>query len=74
MRDLDEARDKVFWAARRERVMDEAERWITAYHEAGHALLSYCVPECDKPTKVSIIPRGPYLGVTLSPPPKMSTG
>ena len=71
MADLDEARDKVAWGReKKSRVMDEAERWITAYHEAGHALLSYVLPECDKPSKVSIIPRGPYLGVTISPPTK----
>ncbi len=71
MTDLDEARDKVAWGReKRSRVMDEAERWITAYHEAGHALLGYLLPECDKPTKVSIIPRGPFLGVTLSIPEK----
>jgi len=39
-------------------------------HEAGHALLSYFLPECDKPSKVSIIPRGQFLGVTISPPSK----
>jgi cell division protease FtsH len=50
--------------------MDEAERWVTAYHETGHALLGYLLPEVDKPTKVSIIPRGPFLGVTISPPQK----
>ncbi|MCY3022603.1 MAG: cell division protein FtsH, partial [Planctomycetota bacterium] len=67
----DEARDKVAWGReKKSRVMDEAERWVTAYHETGHALLSYYLPECDKPTKVSIIPRGPYLGVTISPPQK----
>ncbi|HEY3321032.1 MAG TPA: ATP-dependent zinc metalloprotease FtsH [Planctomycetota bacterium] len=71
MSDLDEARDKVAWGReKKSRVMDEAEKWTTAYHEAGHALLSYLLPECDKPTKVSIIPRGPYLGVTISPPTK----
>jgi cell division protease FtsH len=71
MSDLDEARDKVAWGReKKSRVMDEAERWVTAYHEAGHALLSYVLPECDKPAKVSIIPRGPYLGVTISPPTK----
>ena len=69
--DLEEGRDKVAWGReKKSRIMDEAERWITAYHEAGHALLSYIIPECDKPTKVSIIPRGPYLGVTISPPTK----
>lgn len=71
MSDLDEARDKVSWGReKKSRVIDEAERWVTAYHEAGHALLGYTLPECDKPTKVSIIPRGPSLGMTFSPPQK----
>jgi len=71
MSDLDEARDKVAWGReKRSRVMDEAERWVTSYHEAGHALISYIVPECDKPTKVSVIPRGRALGMTVSPPTK----
>ncbi len=71
MSDLDEARDKVSWGReKKSRVMDEAERWVTAYHESGHALLSFLLPECDKPTKVTIIPRGPYLGVTIAPPTK----
>jgi cell division protease FtsH len=69
--DLDEARDKVAWGReKKSRVMDEAERWVTAYHEAGHALLCYVLPECDKPTKVSVIPRGRALGITISPPAK----
>ena len=71
MTDLDEARDKVAWGReKRSRVMDEAERWVTAYHEAGHALLGYLLPECDKPTKVTIIPRGSFLGATMSTPVK----
>ena len=71
MSDLDEARDKVSWGReKKSRVMDEAERWVTAYHETGHALLGYILPECDKPTKISIIPRGRALGLTISPPAK----
>ncbi len=71
MSDLDEARDKVAWGReKKSRVMDEAERWVTSYHEAGHALISYILPECDKPTKVSVIPRGRSLGMTISPPAK----
>ena len=71
MADLDEARDKVAWGReKKSRVMDEAERWVTSYHEAGHALISYVLPECDKPTKVSVIPRGRALGMTISPPTK----
>ena len=69
MYDLDEARDKVAWGReKRSRVMDEAERWITAYHEAGHALLGMLQPGADPVRKVSIIPRGRALGVTLSTP------
>jgi cell division protease FtsH len=63
--DLEEARDKVVWGReKKSRVMDEADRWVTAYHEAGHALLGYLVPDVDKPHKVTIIPRGPSLGAT----------
>ncbi|HYG73765.1 MAG TPA: ATP-dependent zinc metalloprotease FtsH [Planctomycetota bacterium] len=69
--DLDEARDKVAWGReKKSRVMDEAERWVTAYHETGHALIGYILPECDKPTKISIIPRGRALGITISTPEK----
>jgi len=69
--DLDEARDKVAWGReKKSRVMDDAERWVTAYHETGHALLGYILPECDKPTKISIIPRGRALGLTISTPEK----
>ncbi|HYF51075.1 MAG TPA: ATP-dependent zinc metalloprotease FtsH [Planctomycetota bacterium] len=71
MQDLDEARDKVAWGReKKSRVMDEAERWVTAYHETGHALISYYLPECDKPTKVSVIPRGRALGITIAHPNK----
>ncbi|MFH0937732.1 MAG: ATP-dependent zinc metalloprotease FtsH [Planctomycetota bacterium] len=71
MSDLDEARDKVAWGReKKSRVMDETERWLTAYHETGHALLGYLLAECDKPTKVSIIPRGRALGLTIAVPDK----
>jgi len=71
MSDLDEARDKVAWGReKKSRVMDEAERWVTAYHETGHAILGYLLPECDKPSKVSIIPRGRALGMTIAVPDK----
>jgi len=63
--DLEEARDKVKWGReKRSRVMDEADRWVTAYHEAGHAILGYLDPLVDKPHKVTIMPRGPSLGAT----------
>ena len=69
--DLEEARDKVRWGrARKSRVMDEREKECTAYHEAGHALVQYLLPEIDPLHKVSIIPRGPAGGATFSLPEK----
>jgi len=67
--DLEEARDKVVWGrARKSRALDERERKITAYHEAGHAIVQALEPEADPLHKVSIIPRGPAAGVTFSLP------
>jgi len=55
--DFEEARDKVRWGrARKSRVIDEQEKNITAYHEAGHALVQALLPEADPLHKVSIIP------------------
>ncbi len=69
--DLEEARDKVRWGrARKSRVVDEKEKEITAYHEAGHALVQVLVPGTDPLHKVSIIPRGPAGGATFSLPEK----
>jgi len=69
--DLEEARDRVRWGrARKSRVVDEQEKEITAYHEAGHALVQLLVPEADPLHKVSIIPRGPMGGATFSLPVK----
>jgi cell division protease FtsH len=69
--DLEEARDKVRWGrARKSRVVDEKEKEITAYHEAGHAYLRTALPEADPLHKVSIIPRGPAGGATFSLPEK----
>jgi cell division protease FtsH len=69
--DLEEARDKVRWGrARKSRVLDEVEREMTAYHEAGHALVQVLLPEADPLHKVSIIPRGPSLGATFALPEK----
>ncbi|MGD0089355.1 MAG: cell division protein FtsH, partial [Planctomycetota bacterium] len=71
MSDLDESRDKVAWGReKKSRVMEDAERWVTAYHETGHAILGYLLPECDKPSKVTIIPRGRALGLTIAVPDK----
>ncbi len=67
--DLEEARDKVRWGrAYKSRRIDEKEKVITAYHEAGHAALMYLLPDSDPLHKVSIIPRGPALGVTFQLP------
>ena len=66
MIDLDKAKDKIMMGAeRRSMVMDEAERKLTAYHEAGHAIVGLTVPEHDPVYKISIIPRGRALGVTM---------
>jgi cell division protease FtsH len=71
MEELEEARDKVRWGReRRSRVMDEKDKKITAYHEAGHALVM-CKLEFTEPLhKVTIIPRGMFLGATFSLPEK----
>ena len=69
--DLEEARDKVRWGrARKSHVIDEKEKEITAYHEAGHALVQVLLPEADPLHKVSIIPRGQMGGATFSLPEK----
>jgi cell division protease FtsH len=70
--DLEECRDKVRWGrSRRSRAMDEAERRNTAFHEAGHALLSILLePDVEPLHKVTIIPRGISLGATMTLPEK----
>ena len=69
--DLEEARDKVRWGrARKSRVVDEKEKQITAYHEAGHALVQAINPLADPLHKVSIIPRGVMGGATFALPEK----
>jgi cell division protease FtsH len=69
--DLEEARDKVRWGrAKRSRVIDEKDRLLTAYHEAGHALVQSLLPDADPVHKVSIIPRGSYGGATFALPEK----
>src|SRR5215813_2212072 len=67
-RDLTDALEKVQLGAARNVVIPEEERRRTAYHEAGHALLGMLQPGADPVRKVSIIPRGRALGVTLSTP------
>jgi len=66
MSDLEYAKDKVMMGAeRRSMVITEKEKKITAYHEAGHALVALKTPGSDPVHKVSIIPRGRALGVTM---------
>ncbi len=74
MADLEEARDKVRWGrAKKSRVIDEKEREITAYHEAGHTLVQSLLEDADPLHKVSIIPRGPIGGATFALPEKDRT-
>jgi cell division protease FtsH len=64
--DLESAKDKVMMGAeRRSMVITEEEKKVTAYHEAGHALVSMYTPGADPVHKVSIIPRGRAMGVTM---------
>ncbi|MDD3800873.1 MAG: ATP-dependent zinc metalloprotease FtsH [Desulfuromonas thiophila] len=66
MGDLEAAKDKVLMGAeRRSLVITEKEKRVTAYHEAGHALVALKTPGADPVHKVSIIPRGRALGVTM---------
>ena len=66
MEEFEKAKDKIMMGAeRRSMVMSEAEKKLTAYHEAGHAVVGLSVPEHDPVYKVSIMPRGRALGVTL---------
>src|SRR5690606_1581015 len=67
-RDLTESLEKVQLGTARNVVISELDRRRTAYHEAGHALLGMLQPGADPVRKVSIIPRGRALGVTLSTP------
>ena len=66
MTHFDKARDKILMGAeRRSMAMSEAEKKLTAYHEAGHAIVGRVVPDHDPVYKVTIIPRGRALGVTM---------
>jgi cell division protease FtsH len=69
MEDFERAKDKIFMGPeRKSMVMPEDERRNTAYHESGHALIGKLLPKCDPVHKVTIIPRGRALGVTMSLP------
>jgi cell division protease FtsH len=62
--DFDEAIDKILLGAARTLMLDDQERRVIAYHEAGHALVAWLTPQADPVHKVTIIPRGRALGVT----------
>jgi len=69
MNDLEDAKDKVMLGLeRKSMVLSDEERRLTAYHEAGHALVSLKIPGLDPLHKVTIVPRGRALGITFSLP------
>jgi cell division protease FtsH len=69
MVDLEDAKDKVMLGAERKSlVLSEAERKLTAYHEAGHAVVALRTPGLDPVHKITIVPRGRALGITASLP------
>ena len=69
MEDFERAKDKIIMGAeRRSMVMPEEERTNTAYHESGHAVVAKLLPKTDPVHKVTIIPRGRALGVTMQLP------
>jgi len=68
MSDFYYAIDKILMGAKREEVISAKDKEKTSYHEAGHALVGWLIPECDRVRKVSVIPRGRALGVTWSMP------
>ncbi|MBT8361768.1 MAG: ATP-dependent zinc metalloprotease FtsH [Deltaproteobacteria bacterium] len=66
---LEKAKDKIMMGAeRRSMIITEKEKEVTAYHEAGHALVAYLLPGTDPIHKVTIIPRGRALGLTMQLP------
>jgi len=66
--DFERAADRILIGPKREEVLTHEDKRKTAYHEAGHALVTWLEPEADRPLKVSIIPRGQSLGVNISVP------
>ena len=69
MEDFEQAKDKIMLGAeRRSMVLNDSERKLTAYHEAGHAVIAVKVPGLDPVHKVTIVPRGRALGLTASLP------
>jgi cell division protease FtsH len=73
MENLEEARDKVrYGRQKKSRKLEEEDRKITAYHEAGHAVVAASLPVVDEPHKVTLVPRGRALGTTMFLPDKES--
>jgi len=73
MEHLEESRDKVrYGRQKKSRKIEEEDRKITAYHEAGHAVVAAMLPDVDDPHKVTIVPRGRSLGTTMVLPDKES--
>jgi cell division protease FtsH len=70
MKDLEEAATKVKLGPEKRRLQTDLDRKMTAYHEAGHAVVSYYSPNLDIVHRISIVSRGMALGYTLSPPEK----
>lgn len=71
MEDINTARDKIFFGRERRKLMDPAEKKLTAFHEAGHALIQCLLDDGSLPIhKVTIIPRGQSLGSTMFTPTK----
>ncbi len=66
MEEFEKAKDKIMMGSeRKSMVMSEKEKLVTAYHEAGHAIVGYTVPEHDVLYKITVVPRGRALGVTM---------
>ncbi len=70
MKDIEEAATKVKLGPEKKRLQTDLDRKMTAYHEAGHALVSYYTPHTDPVHRISIVSRGMALGYTLTPPEK----
>jgi cell division protease FtsH len=66
--DFERAADRVLLGPKREEILTPEGKRRTAYHESGHALVSWLEPHADPPQKVTIVPRGRALGVTITPP------
>lgn len=70
LEDIEEASMKVKYGPSKKRLQDETEKKMTAYHEAGHAVLAHVLPYADPVHRISIVSRGHALGYTFTPPEK----